>query len=153
MYNLVFCAVLFCKSQFIPIKQQAWIMSLLRCHPILKSFCMFSLYHRYEVYFEDHGVSFNKPSNFSRSILTLTSCQILIRLLSLPVIAVLISIPVMSFGRLHFHISKMSMRASSWEDCMSMVYCRGLVMHLYSDSTVSLVLMSDFDTIFMCLCI
>ena len=36
--------------------------------------------------------------------------KILIRPLSQPVIAVLISIPVMSFGRLHFHISKMSAR-------------------------------------------
>lgn len=104
-----------------PWAQQPRIMSIPRHHPILKSQSTRPLYRRYEVYFEDHGVSFTKPPNFSRSISTLTSCQILIRPFSQPVIVVLISIPVMSFGRLHFHISKMSPRVFSGEGCMSVV--------------------------------
>ncbi len=87
---------------------------------------------KYEVYFEAHGVLLNKPSNFSQSISTLTSCQILIRPLSQPVIAVLISIPVMSFGRLHFHISKMSTRVSSREDCGSLWSCTDAFVRKFS---------------------
>lgn len=71
-----------------------------------------------QVSFEDHWVSFNKLSNFSRSIWALASCQSLISFLSQPVITVLIPIPNMSFGRLNYHISKMSTQVSSWEELM-----------------------------------
>lgn len=69
--------------------------------------------------------------------------KILIRPLSQPVIAVLISIPVMSFGRLHFHISKMSARVFR-QKRLSIVYCRAVLMKSFSDSTESSVLRSHF---------
>lgn len=68
------------------------------------------------------GASFNRPSNFSKSISSLTSCQTLIRPAPQHVIALLISIPVMSFGRLHFHISKMSTSVSRGAGGVRVVY-------------------------------
>lgn len=150
----VFCAALFRTWQWSPWTQQAWIMSFSRRHSFLELQHILPLYHRCKkIYLEDHWVPFNKLSNLSRSISTLTSRQILIRSLSQPVIAVLISIAVMSFGRLHFHISKMSTRVFQPRrqyEWFTLEESRCI--HL-SNSTESSMLRSDFDTVFNVLCI